>query len=101
MCTDLVEYLVNRGVAFRSAHEAVSGLVQHARDAEVPLQQLKIADYQKFSDKFDQTVYEQFSPIQSMKAKNSPGATGTAQVKQALAKVRARLKGQNGAGARE
>ncbi|HEY9714054.1 MAG TPA: argininosuccinate lyase [Chroococcales cyanobacterium] len=91
MCTDLVEYLVNRGVAFRAAHDNVSGLVQHARDQAVSLPELPIAEYKKFSDKFEDDVYLFLSPEQSVKSKNSPGGTGTSQVARALQEARKRI----------
>lgn len=74
--TDLVEYLVTKGVAFRKAHEAVSSLVCHARDAGIQLTKLPLAEYQEFSSAFGTDVFEVFNPKVSISAKTSPGGTG-------------------------
>ena len=85
--TDLVEMLVRKGVAFRSAHDAVAKLVQHARDRGVDLPSLALSDYQQFAKEFDQDVYKAFDPVQSVGAKNSPGGTSPKRVTAALKKT--------------
>lgn len=91
MATDLVEYLVKKGVAFRSAHEAVAELVQLARDKECTLSELNLSDFKKASLKFDADVSACFDPLISAQSKESHGGTGkesvTAQLVAAIACV--------------
>jgi argininosuccinate lyase len=89
--TDLVEYLVNKGVPFRQAHEEVSALVGFARETNIPLSNLPLADFQKFSSQFESDCLALFDPQVSVLAKTSPGSTGTALVKaQAIARSKAK-----------
>ena len=46
LATDLADYLVNRGVPFRQAHEIVGRAVALSAERGVPLPQLPLADYQ-------------------------------------------------------
>ena len=83
--TDLVEYLVNKGVPFRQAHEEVSALVAHARELQVPLSQFTLTKLQHFSDKFEEDTLNLFDPLASVQAKSSKGSTGVALVKKKFA----------------
>jgi argininosuccinate lyase len=78
--TDLVEYLVNKSVPFRKAHEEVSALVAYAREKSVPLSTLSLTEMQSFSGGYDADVMALFDPVVSVKAKTSHGSTGTAKV---------------------
>jgi argininosuccinate lyase len=87
MTTDLVEYLVLKGVPCRQAHELVAQLVADAREKCTPLPQIELAEYQKYSTEFDNDVFALFNPSLSVSLKKSQGSTGTEQVKKALSKV--------------
>lgn len=87
MTTDLVEYLVLKGVAFRQAHELVAELVLDAREKCIPLPQIELAEYKKYSTEFDKDVFALFDPSLSVSLKKSQGSTGTEQVKKALSEV--------------
>ena len=47
--TDLADYLVKKGVAFRDAHEAVARAVRYADDARRDLSALTLAELRRFS----------------------------------------------------
>ncbi len=85
--TDLVEYLVNKGIPFRKAHEDVSALVAHARESGQTLNELSLSACQSFNQAFEDDLFQLFDPKGSLQAKTSPGSTGTAKVKEALAKA--------------
>ena len=78
MATDLVEYLVLKGVPFRDAHEAVADAVGLARESESKLSELTLAQFQGCCEKFELTLYEVFDPIKSAQSKVSPGGTAWA-----------------------
>jgi argininosuccinate lyase len=78
MATDLVEYLVLKGVPFRTAHEAVARAVQLARSAACALSSLSLDQLQLCNSLFESDVYALFDPLQSAAAKKSPGGTGAA-----------------------
>ncbi len=87
MTTDLVEYLVLKSVPFRQAHELVSELVADAREKNVSLVEIELAEYKKYSTEFDNDVFALFNPSLSVSLKKSQGSTGTEQVNEALSKV--------------
>ncbi|HEY9785224.1 MAG TPA: argininosuccinate lyase [Candidatus Obscuribacterales bacterium] len=76
VATDMVEYLIGKGVAFRTAHEAVSQLVSFAKDASTPMPQLPLSAFKQFSAAFDESVFALFDPASSVASKTSPGGTG-------------------------
>jgi argininosuccinate lyase len=82
--TDLVEFLVVKGVAFRAAHDAVACVVQYARDNNISLPQLSIEHYKEHASEFDQSVYKVFDAVNSVNSKTSNGGTATKQVTAAL-----------------
>lgn len=95
MATDLVEYLVKKGVPFRAAHETVTAIVFDARESCTPLNKFPFENFKKFSDKFEQDVYDVFDPNCSANAKTTPGGTALTNVKAALKKSLAQLKSLN------
>ena len=52
LATDLAEYLVAKGVAFRKAHEIVGAIVRETAEAGKTLEDLSIADLQRHSAAF-------------------------------------------------
>jgi argininosuccinate lyase len=84
MSTDLVEYLVQKGVPFRQAHEKVSQLVALAKETDVLLSKLPLEEFQKLAPEFLEDVFALFDPTGSVAAKSSQGSTGPELVKTAL-----------------
>ena len=88
MATDLVEYLVLRGMPFREAHESVAKLVQYAREKNIVLSKLDLSIYRKFAPLFRDDLFDCFNPEKSLAEKNSPGSTGFAAVEKALSQAK-------------
>lgn len=84
MTTDLVEYLVNRGVPFRKAHETIAEIVADASEKGVALPKMELSEYKKYADEFDNNLYALFDPKLSVSAKKSHGSTGTEQVRKQI-----------------
>jgi argininosuccinate lyase len=87
LATDLADYLVTKGEAFRTAHEAVARLVSYAAEKGKSLKELKIKEYQKFSPLFGEDVY-QITVASSLAARDNPGGTAPGQVAKALKQAR-------------
>jgi argininosuccinate lyase len=49
LATDLADYLVRKGVAFREAHAAVGKLVRYAEERGKAFSELSLAEYRRFS----------------------------------------------------
>jgi argininosuccinate lyase len=78
--TDLVEYLVLKGVPFRQAHEQISALAAYSKNCGQKINRLTLDQLKEYGQQFDNDVYDLFSPHISVCAKSSPGSTGKALV---------------------
>jgi argininosuccinate lyase len=89
--TDLADYLVRRGVAFRDAHEIVGSAVRLAIDRGRDLSEMALAELQALSPVIEADVFEVLTPEGSVAARDHFGGTAPAQVRAAIARARARL----------
>jgi len=89
--TDLADYLVRRGMAFRDAHEAVGRAVAHAIDAGAALGALPLETLQGFAGVIEADVFDVLTPEGSVAARDHPGGTAPAQVREAVRRGRQRL----------
>jgi len=92
--TDIADYLAAKGLPFREAHEVIGKIVLYAIQNKKYLLDLKFDEYQKFSDLFEEDIYEKLDPEQVVRARNSLGGTGHEQVKKQLAQAEQLLQGQ-------
>ncbi|MEX0638674.1 MAG: argininosuccinate lyase, partial [Burkholderiales bacterium] len=88
--TDLADYLVRKGVAFRDAHGIVARAVREAEGAGCELSGLPLAVLKRFSGAIGDDVYDCLSLEGSVAARDHPGGTAPRQVKAAVARARAR-----------
>jgi argininosuccinate lyase len=84
MATDLADYLVDRGVAFRDAHGAVGRLVREAEDAGIELHALPAASFRAAHPAFGDDVAQALEPERSLARRNLPGGTGPDAVREQL-----------------
>ncbi|MBZ4200660.1 MAG: argininosuccinate lyase [Methylotenera sp.] len=89
--TDLADYLVKKGMPFRDAHEVVALAVRYAVDKKVDLSDLPLATMQQFSASISDDVYAVLTLEGSLNSRNHIGGTAPAQVKAAIARMRAAL----------
>lgn len=82
--TEVADYLVRRGVSFRTAHGIVGELIRYSLDAGKTLQELSLEEYQRVSEKFDDAVLDVVTPQQAVNGKTSIGGTATHNVSMAI-----------------
>lgn len=87
LATDIADYLVEKGLSFREAHDAVSRLVAYAVEKGKELDELDLKEYRKFSASFDREVYA-IDLERSVSARKSRGGTAPSQVKRSLARAK-------------
>jgi argininosuccinate lyase len=87
LATDLADYLVKKGAAFRTAHDIVARLVSYAVAEKKTFPQLSLKEYQKFSPLFGEDVYS-ITVESSLAARDIIGGTAPKRVKRALAVAR-------------
>jgi argininosuccinate lyase len=90
--TDLADYLVRKGVPFRDAHRVVARAVRAAEAAGVDLAALPLAMLKGFSTKIGADVQRFLTPEGSVAARRHPGGTAPAEVLNAVARARKRLR---------
>ena len=89
--TDLADYLVRKGLPFRDAHEAVAQAVRAAEGRNCDLQDLPLEELRTFSPLIGEDVRSVLTVAGSLSARNHRGGTAPAQVREAIARVRATL----------
>lgn len=91
LATDLADYLVNRGIPFRKAHEVIGRAVALCGEKKCELTQLTLADYQSLSPVFQADVFEMLNVQKSMESRKAIGAPSPQNVAAQLARWQAAL----------
>ncbi|HWB00180.1 MAG TPA: argininosuccinate lyase [Pirellulales bacterium] len=89
--TTLMEWLIQRNVPQRTAHEIVGKLVALASGRKVPLSELTVAELQTAHPVLSADVYEVLGARRSLEAFRSYGSTAPAEVARQIEKWRVRL----------
>ncbi len=74
--TDMADYLVRKGVPFRSAHEITGRIVSHCIELGKDVYDLRLSELKGFSEKFDRDIYRILKPEKSVELRNIYGGTG-------------------------
>lgn len=56
--TDLADYLVKKGLAFRDCHHIIGSIVKEASDQKITLAEMSLEAYKKHSDLFEEDLYD-------------------------------------------
>jgi len=83
--TDLADYLVRKGTAFRDAHEVVGKAVAFGIKQAKDLSELTLEQLQAFSGDIQDDVFDVLSLEGSLNARNHIGGTAPEQVRKAIA----------------
>jgi len=89
--TDLADYLVRRGVAFRDAHEVVGTAVRLGIESGRDLSEMSLAELQALSPVIEADVFDVLTLDGSVAARDHFGGTAPRQVRAAIARARQRL----------
>ena len=82
--TDLADYLVGKGMPFRTAYNTVGKIVARCIDLGKTLEELSLEEYAAFSDKFGEDVYDAISLRACVSRRISEGGTGAASVEKQI-----------------
>ena len=83
--TALAEYLVNKGVAFRSAHGIVGSLVAYCEKVNKKLDELSLDEFKKYSSVIEEDVCESIDPAEVVNRYVAEGTAGPKQAKKQIA----------------
>ena len=87
LATDVADYLVNRGVPFRRAHEIVGALVRKLHAEHRDFASLRQDEWAAASELFGTDIGDKVAPRASVDAKRTPQSTSPSAVAEALAEV--------------
>ena len=90
--TDLADYLVRKGVAFRDAHEIVGKAVALGLEKKKDLSDMSLAELRQFSDQIDDDVFEVLTLEGSVSARDHIDGTAPDQVRAAVKRGRDALR---------
>lgn len=89
--TDLADYMVKKGLPFRSAYKTVGQIVAFAIKNKKTLEEVSIKDYKAFSDVFEEDLYEEIKMKTCVEKRISQGGTSVksveAQIKYVLGQI--------------
>ena len=90
--TDLADYLVGKGMPFRTAYKVSGGIVAYAAGKNKTLEDLTLEEYQSFSPLFDHGIYDAVNLENCVARRTSTGGTSVGSVEQQIAYAREALK---------
>jgi len=79
--TDIAEYLVKKGIAFRKAHEITGKIVHYCIKKGKELKDLSLEEFSGFSEAFDKDIFDHLSPQSSVANRRSFGSASVKEVK--------------------
>jgi argininosuccinate lyase len=92
--TDLADYLVGKGIAFRDSHEIVGKSVAYGVAENKDLSEMSLEELQQFSEQITEDVFDVLTLEGSVAARNHIGGTAPDQVRaaadRALQQIRSR-----------
>jgi argininosuccinate lyase len=86
--TDMADYLVTKGLAFRDAHRCSGEVVRYAMGQNKELHELSLKELKKFSRLFSEDVFELLTPPQMVNRRLSTGGTASKNVIRAIQKAK-------------
>ena len=89
--TDLADYLVKKGLPFRSAYKISGSLVAYCIANNTVLEELSLDTYKGYSELFDTDLYEAIDLMVCVEKRISQGGTSVSSVEQQIKYVREML----------
>ena len=85
LATEVADFLVGKGMPFRTAHEVSGKIARDLYEAGRDYSTLKLDDWRQYSDLFDEKIFEAVTPEAAVAARLTPQSTNPKAVKSALA----------------
>ena len=89
--TDLADYLVKKGLPFRSAYKISGQIVAQCIREGLVLETLPLEEYRKHSDLFDYDLYQEIDLLTCVEKRVSEGGTSVSSVEAQIAYVKENL----------
>lgn len=79
--TDVADYLVKKGIAFRNAHEIVGKIVLHCIDKDIAIDDLSMEEFKNFSPIFEEDIYNSIDLLTCVEERSVIGGPSSLSVK--------------------
>ena len=89
--TDLADYLVEKNMPFRQAHEVVGKIVALAESKDLQIFELELSELRKFSKLIQEDVKDYLDPQKTILSRKQTGGTAPSQVKKEIKKAKLTL----------
>ncbi len=89
--TDIADYLVQKGMAFRDAHAVTGQIVRYCIENNKTLDRLDLFVYQSFSSLFDEEILQRVRPHKSVEARKVIGGSARSAVRENIRSITRRL----------
>ncbi len=89
--TDLADYLVRKGLPFRSAYKISGTIVSYCIQNGKVLENLTLEEYRSFSDLFESDLYQEIDLVTCVEKRISEGGTSFSSVEKQIAFVKERI----------
>ena len=93
--TDVAEYLVKKGVPFRSAHGVVGKLVAYCLKNNKTMDSLTMNEFNTFHGEFNEDIYACLTVENSVSARNITGGTSEKAIKKRIREIESAQKGKS------
>ncbi|HEY5648465.1 MAG TPA: argininosuccinate lyase [Nitrospiria bacterium] len=80
LATEVADYLVGKGLPFRKAHEVTGGIVRYCLEKKRDLAGLSLAEFQRFSNRFQNDIKKFLRAEAALERKKTKGATAKSRV---------------------
>lgn len=94
--TDAADYLVGKGMPFRSAYKIIGGLVKYCIDNNKTLGQLTLEEYKAASSLFENDIYQTIALGACLERRNSKGGPSRRAVKEQIEAIESFLERRDG-----
>ncbi len=89
--TDLADYMVKKGMPFRTAYKIVGNIVAFCIDNDTTLEEMNLENYKKFDDIFEDDLYYEINLKTCVEKRISQGGTGIASVEKQIEFVKSNI----------
>jgi len=93
LATEVADYLVGRGLAFRTAHEVSGRIARDLYESGKDFSALAIEDWRRYHELFDEAIFKAITPEAAVAARRTPQSTNPSAVAAALDEIGAWLGG--------
>jgi argininosuccinate lyase len=87
LATDVADYLVEKGLPFRKAHEVVGAVVRWCLAEKKGLEQLSLEEWRRFSPLFGQDLFPRLTLESAVDRRRSYGGTARSEVQRRLRSI--------------